>query len=119
MRIGLPLVLLALAACGSPAPSSDQIVLTAAGASPSSLTVANGGQVHFLNKDSADHQIASSNCAELASPRLSSGQDFLATLSGPKSCSFSDALNPAVTSFQGTITVNGPAGGGGGGGGGY
>lgn len=110
------LVLAAAAACGGSSGNTTaaQISLTASGASPSTITIPSGGQVHFINHDTADHQIASSACGELASPKLSAGQDFLASIIGPKSCSFSDSLNPSNTSFQGTVTVSAPGAGGGG-----
>lgn len=118
MRIASLFVLFVVAACGGSGSTAAQIQLTASGASPSTITIPNGGQVHFINNDTADHQIASP-CTDLASPKLTKGQDFLATLKGPNTCTFNDGLNPSVASFSGTVTVNAAGAGGGGGGSGY
>ena len=117
MRTGIVLAALAFGACGgsSSSQSAAQIQLTAAGASPSAITLPSGGQVHFVNQDSAAHQIASTTCSEMSSPQLGNGQDFLTSpLTGPKTCSFNDGLNPSNANFSGTVTVNAPGTGGGG-----
>jgi len=71
-----------------------------------------GAQLEFVNADSMDHQIASSDCPELNSPRLvtvaetRSTSSFLAMLgAGPKTCTFSDGLHPFPAAFQGTVNV--------------
>jgi hypothetical protein len=117
MRAVILLVPLALVACGSSGGQAPaKIQLSSAGASPGVITVPSGGQVDFVNKDTADHQIASTDCSELASPKLTTGQDFLATLTtGPKTCTFKDGLNPSNNTFSGTVTVTAPGMGGGGG----
>lgn len=112
----------AVSACGGSdsthAPA--QVVLSAAGASPSSVTIPSGGQVRFVNNDDADHQIASSGCSELASPRLTKGASFTSSIiAGGRSCSFNDGLNPTSNAFTGTIVVQAPGTSGGSGGAGY
>jgi hypothetical protein len=113
--------LAALAACGgSDSFGGATITLTASGLSAAAVSVPSAGQIKFVNNDSASHQIASSNCSELASGPLAHGASFIATLgAGPKSCSFSDGLNPSSTQFQGSVSVAAPGSGGGGGGAGY
>lgn len=120
MRLALPFLAL-LAACGgsSSGSSSADVNLSAAGVSPSQLAIASGGQVRFVNNDSVDHTMTSTDCSELTSPRLAHGQTFTKALLGPKTCSYSDGLNPTVNSFKGTVSVAAPGAGGGGGGSGY
>jgi plastocyanin len=111
MRRAAAFALLASLGCGKSGgsgPSGAQLQITAGGVSPNTISIPSGGQVTFTNKDSGPHQITSSACAELNSPNLSTGQSFTATLTGPKTCPFSDALNPAATVFDGTITVEAP-----------
>lgn len=105
----------ALFACGSDSGGGSQEAdinltangaVTASGITPINITVPSGGQIHFFNKDTAAHQISSSSCGELNSPRLAAGQDFLTTVTGgPKSCSFEDSLNPTSAAFSGNISV--------------
>ena len=107
---------LGLIACGGSSQTPALIALSASGASPSTITIPSSATVNFVNHDTADHQIASS-CTELASPKLSTSATFTATFgAGPKSCSFSDGLNPSSTVFQGSVTVRAPGAAGGGGG---
>ena len=107
-------VTLFLLACGGSSNNNSgpaQIELKASGASPASVSIASSAQVQFLNHDTVDHQIASSNCSELASPRLTPNASFTATAGvGPKSCTWSDALNPTATAFQGSLSVAAPTG---------
>jgi hypothetical protein len=108
-------VVLALAGCGGSGSSAagNLFELRASGVSPQSISVSSGGQVRFINHDTADHQIASSACAELSSPRLAPDAGFTATLgTGPKTCGFDDALAPSAVSFQGTVNVAAPGMGG-------
>lgn len=122
MRPALLLLAFALAplACGGEeTPATPLVQLSSAGVSPSSITVASSAALRFVNKDSADHQLASTDCSELASPKLSAGGSFTATLgAGPKTCTYKDSLAPSASAFQGTVTVQAPGSGGGGGGGG-
>jgi hypothetical protein len=116
MRLAYLLVPLALVACGGSGGGGNQapaeIDLTAAGArTPTASTVnidlPSGGQVHFFNKDTAPHQISSSNCAELNTQQLAPNTESpLITVSGgPKGCTFNDALNPSNAAFSGSINV--------------
>jgi plastocyanin len=117
MRIVFVLVSLTLVACGGSGggPTEAPINLTSSGASPNAITIPTGGRVHFFNKDTVDHQVASSNCPDLVSPRLTPGTDSLRPImTGPLACTFSDALTSSA-SFNGTVTVNAPGTGGGGG----
>ena len=116
MRLTLQITALAaaLAGCGGSSkpnpPTPVQITFEAAGVVPASVNAGSSGQVHFINNDTAAHQIASTSCAELASPSLAGGKDFTATLGiGPKVCTFNDGLNPSTTAFQGTINVAAPS----------
>jgi len=124
MRLAHLLVPLALVACGGSGGGSNQapaeIDLTATGATvagnPSvNITMPSGGQVHFLNKDTKPHQIASPNCAELNTAQLAPNQDSgLITVTTQTSCTFSDSLNPTNGAFTGNITVLPPGNPGGG-----
>ncbi|GAC1346982.1 MAG: hypothetical protein NVSMB23_25520 [Myxococcales bacterium] len=114
MRMPIRLGLLALVGCGGAgsSPAESPITPTSSGLSSASTTIPSGGQVHFFNKDTVDHQIASTTCPALASKRLAPGTDDLRPpLTGPLSCSFSDALTSSAT-FSGTVTVSAPGGGG-------
>ena len=117
MRIVIVLVAAVLAACGgsgsSPGgPGSSgpvQIAFSTTGVSPVSANVGSNGQVHFVNNDAAAHQIASTNCTELNSASMATGQGLTLTVgAGPKTCAFNDGLNPSATAFAGTINVAAP-----------
>jgi hypothetical protein len=111
VRLAILLVTLALVACGGSNPAPAAIILRAAGADPTSISVMGGAQLQFTNADSTDHRIASSDCPELGSPTLPAGGSFTATMgSGPKTCSFDDALQPSAAAFQGTVTVQSSGG---------
>jgi len=99
---------LALAACGgSPSSSGPAMVsLRAGGVTPSTISVMAGARLEFTNEDTVNHQVVSNDCSELSSPVLAAGASFTATMgAGPKTCTFSDALMPGKTAFQGTVTV--------------
>jgi hypothetical protein len=117
MRILVLLGAIALIGCGSNSGGGDPaavVTLRSVGADPASLSLTGSAQIQFVNADAIEHQIASSDCPELASPRLASGGSFTATVgAGPKSCSFSDGLNQTATAFQGTVRVTQPTSGGG------
>lgn len=109
----------ALLACGGSSFNGATIQINGTGLSPSTVSVPIGGQVKFVNQDNADHQVASPSCSELTSGTLHHLDSFTATFAtGPKSCTFNDALNPSSTPFQGMVNVVSGGGGGGGGGGG-
>ena len=108
MRKAILLLPLALAACGGESPmtaATPVISLQAAGAAPAAIAVQGGAQLSFVNSDAVDHRIVSTDCSELSSPTLAAGATFTATLgTGPKTCSFGDALQPSAA-FQGTVSV--------------
>jgi hypothetical protein len=110
-----------VASCGGTAVSVVEVALTSSGASPADASAVSGGAVHFINRDTVDHQIASTDCPLIASPKLAPGNDFTGQLpGGPRTCAWTDALNPSDAKFKGQITVAAPvAGSGGGGGSGY
>lgn len=115
MKYAVPFVL-CLAACGgsSSAGAPAVIQLSSAGVDHNSVVIPSGGQVHFVNNDTADHSMTS-DCTEVSTGKLTHGQGFTSpALTGPKACNFSDALNSSATSFQGTVTVKAPSAGGGG-----
>ena len=115
MRAALALLFLAVASCGSDS-TAPSVQLTAAGASPSTTSVNSAGTLRFVNQDTAAHQLSSSDCAELDSPKLAAGAEFIAQLgAGPKTCAYVDSLNPSATAFHGTVNVLAPNPGGGGG----
>ena len=112
MRKAILLFPLALAACGGYSSSSGpaMVSLQATGANPSTVMVTAETQVEFINADTVDHQVVSSNCSELDSPSLPAGATFTATVgTGPKTCAFADGLQPGATAFQGTVIVDQPA----------
>jgi plastocyanin len=124
MRFALALAAAALCACGgsdSSTPATVDVAIGASGLSPQSASAPSAGSIRFTNNDTKNHQIASAACASLGSPVLSTGQSFTATLpAGPKTCTYSDGLDPSNAVFQGQVVVAAAgAGGGGGGGSGY
>ena len=108
------LAVVSLTGCGSSGGGGTQtflIELKGTGASPQNLSVPSGAQVTFANHDSVNHQVGSSNCTELTSGALLPNTTFVATLgTGPKSCNYSDTLNPSAASFQGSLSVAAPTG---------
>jgi len=110
------LVPLAIVACGggnagNQAPA--EVDLNANGAStPTSSTVnisvPSGGQIHFVNKDTGNHQIASSNCAELNTATIAPGATVAVTIVSAGPCTFHDALNANNVNFNGSVTVLAP-----------
>ena len=107
MRVAVAFSLLILACGGSSSPQGPvQLQITAAGITPSPITIPSGAQVSFVNKDTASHQITSSSCPELSSPApLITNQSFTVTLTGPKTCNYS--VNSGAT-FAGTVTILAP-----------
>ena len=105
---------LCLGACGPGAVPTVEVALTASGASPADVTAPSSGAAHFINRDTVDHQIASTDCPNLASPKLPPGGDFTGPLpAGPKLCGWSDSLHPSDAKFKGQINVAAPPAGGG------
>ncbi len=120
MRLAIPLISLALVACGGSSAGTTTeapVNLTSSGVSSPAITIPNGGRVHFFNKDTVDHEIVSTNCSVLSSKRLTPGTDDLRPqMTGPLSCTYSDSLTSSAA-FSGSVQVS--AAGTGGGGGGY
>jgi hypothetical protein len=115
MRIAVLLGSLAFVACGgsSSSPTEAPINLTSSGLSSPTVTIPSGGRIHFFNKDTVAHQITSA-CADLVTPPLSPGADSLRPqMTGPQSCSYSDAVTSSAA-FNGTVIVSAPGTGGGG-----
>lgn len=89
----------------SAVPTSGTVRITASGLSRPSVKVALSGAVHFINEDTAPHQIDSA-CVELDSPVLGTGTDFTAHMAAvEQTCTYQDALNPAETKWHGTVKV--------------
>jgi hypothetical protein len=110
MRKAILLFPFALAACGGSSFVPAMVLLQPAGVNPSMVMVTAETQVQFINADTIDHQLVSSNCSELDSPTLAAGTTFTATMgTGPKTCAFADGLQPGATAFQGTVIVDQPA----------
>jgi hypothetical protein len=104
------------AACGGSGggtPSGPfEVNLTSAGVSPSTFTALSEASLRFTNHDTTPHQIASSNCGELATAAIAAGADATVKLGpGPKPCDFNDSLHPTAAAFQGHITVLAPGNG--------
>ncbi len=92
--------------------SVGSIAITASGISPKALTVGYGGRVTFTNNDAAPHELSSNphpvhtDCPEINSPVLLTGQSFTATMASKvETCGFHDHLNPTNGALQGTIVV--------------
>jgi plastocyanin len=88
------------------------ITITAAGVSPSSVTVAPGSRVTFVNNDSRPHDMASdphpehTQCPEITVGFLAAGQSGTTqNLNTVRTCGFHDHNQPFVTSLQGTIRI--------------
>ena len=88
------------------------ITITAAGVSPSTVTVAPGSRVTFVNNDSRPHDMASdphpahSDCPGVSVGFLQAGQSGTTqNLNTVRTCGFHDHNQPDVTSLQGTIRV--------------
>jgi plastocyanin len=124
-------ILLAVAACGgsSTSPSSVTVIshstgstgtigatvtITSAGVSPSSVTVAVGQSVTFVNNDSRSHEIASNPHPQHGScPSIENGLGTLAAgqsrstqgFADAGTCSYHDHLDDSNARLQGTIRI--------------
>jgi plastocyanin len=96
-----------------PPPSGTTITITAAGASPRTLTVPPGSQITFVNNDSVAHEMYSdphpehTDCPEFDSvghlaPGVTRQTQNLTTI---RVCGFHDHINPFVTSLTGSIRI--------------
>jgi plastocyanin len=89
------------------------ITITANGVSPSSVTVAPGSRVTFVNNDSRPHDMASdphpahTDCPELNQVGfLSSGQSRqTGNLNSVRTCTYHDHNRPDDDNLQGTIVI--------------
>lgn len=100
---------------GSAPDPSDPLVITitAAGANPRTLTVTQGQQVTFVNKDTVVHEMYSdphpehTDCPEFdAVGHLNPGVVHQTTnLVITRTCGFHDHLNPFNNALKGSITI--------------
>jgi plastocyanin len=88
------------------------ITITAAGVSPSTVTVSPGSRVTFVNNDSRPHDMASdphpahTDCPAVSVGFLQAGQSGTTqNLNTVRTCGFHDHNQPDVTSLQGTIRI--------------
>lgn len=96
-----------------PPPSGTTVTITAAGASPRTLTVPPGTQITFVNNDSVAHEMYSdphpehTDCPEFDSVgRLAPGVTRQTqNLTAIRECRFHDHINPFVTSLTGSIRI--------------
>jgi plastocyanin len=102
------------ASTGSAGASGATITITAAGVSPSSVTIAIGQSVTFINNDTRSHEIASNphpqhgSCPsiERGLATLAAGQTRLTQgFAGAGTCGFHDHLNDTNQSLQGSIVI--------------
>jgi plastocyanin len=102
------------ASTGSAGPSGATITITAAGVSPSQVSVTVGQSVTFVNNDSRPHEMASDphpthgTCPsiEIGIGTLAAGQSKLTQgFANAGTCGFHDHLNSGTASLQGAITI--------------
>ena len=101
----LPFALLALALLTIPSALSattKNVDITAAGFTPSKLTVDYGDTVTWTNKDNANHQVLADQLAFPTSAVLAQNQTYSYTFTKSGSFGYRDALN---TNRRGTIVV--------------
>ena len=92
--------------------SAATITITAAGVSPSSVTVSAGSRVTFVNNDSRPHDMNSdphpehTDCPEINVGFLAAGQSGTTqNLNRVRTCGFHDHNQPDVQSLKGTIRI--------------
>jgi len=102
------------ASTGSAGPSGATITITAAGVSPSQVSVTVGQSVTFVNNDSRPHEMASDphpthgTCPsiEIGIGTLAAGQSKLTQgFANAGTCGYHDHLNSGTASLQGAITI--------------
>jgi plastocyanin len=88
------------------------ITITAAGVSPTNVTVAPGSRVTFVNNDSRPHDMnsdphpAHTDCTEINVGFIAAGQSGTTqNLNTVRTCGFHDHNQPDVRSLQGTIRI--------------
>jgi len=99
---------------GSVGPSGATVTITAAGVSPSQVSITVGQSVTFVNNDSRAHEMASDphpthgTCPGIESGigTLAAGQTKLTQgFATAGTCGYHDHLNSGTASLQGTITI--------------
>lgn len=103
-----------VASTGSTGASGATITLTSGGLNPSSVTIAIGQSVTFVNNDTKSHEIASDphpshgSCPsiERGLGTIGAGQTKLTQgFAGAGACTFHDHLDDTNRAFQGSIRV--------------
>ncbi len=99
---------------GATGPSGATVTITAAGVSPSQVSITVGQSVTFVNNDTRPHEMASDphpthgTCPgiEAGIGTLGAGQTKLTQgFSTAGTCGYHDHLNSGTASLQGTITI--------------
>ena len=99
---------------GTGGPSGATITITAAGVSASSVTIAVGQTVTFVNNDTKSHEIASNPHPQHGScPSIEDGVGIITAgqsktthnFGNAGTCGYHDHLDDTNTRFQGTIVV--------------
>ena len=99
---------------GGNGPSGATVTITAAGVSPSSVTVAVGQAVTFVNNDSRQHEMGSDPHPNHGScPSIETGVSLLApgqtkvtrAFANAGTCRYHDHLNDSNQALRGTIVV--------------
>lgn len=97
---------------GGTAADAVTITITAAGVSPSSVSVALGGRVTFVNNDTRAHDMSSdphpehTDCPEITVGFIQPGQSRTTqNLTRARSCGYHDHNQPSVASLRGTIRI--------------
>jgi plastocyanin len=102
------------ASTGSAGPSGATVTITAAGVSPSQVSITIGQSVTFINNDSRSHEIASDphpthgTCPgiERGLGTIAAGQTKLTQgFANAGTCGYHDHLNATTTSLQGQVVV--------------
>ena len=99
---------------GSAGPTGATITITAAGVSPSQVSITVGQSVTFINNDTRAHEMASDpHPTHGTCPGIENGLGTLATgqtkltqgFATAGTCGFHDHLNSGTANLQGTITI--------------
>ena len=121
--LGIAALAIGAAACGDDSPTSPSggndgpvgatVTITAAGVSPTSVTVTPGARVTFVNNDSRPHEPASDphpthgSCPPIDQiGSIAAGQSrTTGNLNTTGTCTYHDHLNDTNASLRGTIRV--------------
>jgi len=99
---------------GSAGPTGATITITAAGVSPSQVSITVGQSVTFINNDTRAHEMASDphpthgTCPgiEIGLGTLAAGQTKLTQgFASAGTCGFHDHLNSGTANLRGTVTI--------------